>query len=151
MMVSGSSAASAIRRSTRGRSIISDSRPCSGRLSSSERGRSRRMRAIAQPIDIIVSDIQIPAMTGIDLLRIVRAYDLDVPVKTLGLPQEFLAHGTRQEVLDEAGLTSQQVALRITEAVARRSSASAVPMPGPGPDGEAVDAREAAPEGRPVE
>ena len=88
---------------------------------------------------------------GDAVARLLRDYDVDVPVKTFGLPQEFLAHGTRAEVLDEAGLTSQQLALHITEAVARRSSASAVPIPGPGPDGEAVDAREAAPEGRPVE
>jgi len=64
-----------------------------------------------------------------------------VPVKTFGLPQEFLAHGTRGEVLDEAGLTSQQLALQITEAVARRSSAGT-------PEGEAA---EAAQEGRQVE
>jgi 1-deoxy-D-xylulose-5-phosphate synthase len=88
---------------------------------------------------------------GDAVARLLRDHDVDVPVKTFGLPQEFLAHGTRQEVLDEAGLTSQQLALRITEAVARRSSASAVPMPGPVPDGEAVDEREAAPEERPVE
>ena len=90
---------------------------------------------------------------GDAVARLLRDHDVDVPVKTFGLPQEFLAHGTRAEVLDEAGLTSQQLALHITEAVARRSSASAVPIPGPGPgpDGEAVDAREAAPEGRPVE
>ena len=88
---------------------------------------------------------------GDAVARLLRDYDVDVPVKTFGLPQEFLAHGTRAEVLDEAGLTSQQLALHITEAVARRSSASAVPIPGPGPSGEAVDAREAAPEGRPVE
>jgi len=90
---------------------------------------------------------------GDAVARLLRDHDVDVPVKTFGLPQEFLAHGTRQEVLDEAGLTSQQVALRITEAVARRSSANAVPIPGPGPvpDREAVDAREAAPEERPVE
>ena len=88
---------------------------------------------------------------GDAVARLLRDHDVDVPVKTFGLPQEFLAHGTRAEVLDEAGLTSQQLALHITEAVARRSSASAVPIPGPGPSGEAVDAREAAPEGRPVE
>ncbi len=33
-----------------------------------------------EPFDVIVSDIQMPGMTGIDLLRVVRAYDLDVPV-----------------------------------------------------------------------
>jgi len=44
-----------------------------------------------------------------------------VPVKTFGLPQEFLPHGTRDEVLEEAGLTPQYLARQITEAVARRS------------------------------
>jgi EAL domain-containing protein (putative c-di-GMP-specific phosphodiesterase class I) len=34
----------------------------------------------AQTFDVIVSDIELPGMTGIDLLRIVRAYDLDVPL-----------------------------------------------------------------------
>ena len=57
--------------------------------------------------------------------RLLRDHDVDVPVKTYGLPQEFLTHGTRDEVLEEAGLTSQQLALHITEAVARRSSAEA--------------------------
>jgi 1-deoxy-D-xylulose-5-phosphate synthase len=73
---------------------------------------------------------------GDAVARLLRDHDVDVPVKTLGLPQEFLAHGTRDQVLEEAGLTSQQVALRITEAVARRSSA---------------EANEGAPEPRPVD
>src|SRR5687767_9356635 len=30
--------------------------------------------------DVILSDIRMPGATGIDLLRVVRAYDLDVPV-----------------------------------------------------------------------
>ena len=30
--------------------------------------------------DVIVSDIDLPGMTGVDLLRVVRAYDLDVPL-----------------------------------------------------------------------
>jgi 1-deoxy-D-xylulose-5-phosphate synthase len=109
-------------------------------------GAARRYRLV-----VTVEDNGRVGGFGDAVARLLRDHDVDVPVKTFGLPQEFLAHGTRAEVLDEAGLTSQQLALHITEAVARRSSASAVPIPGPGPDGEAVDAREAAPEGRPVE
>jgi 1-deoxy-D-xylulose-5-phosphate synthase len=54
--------------------------------------------------------------------RLLRDHDVDMPVKTYGLPQEFLSHGTREEVLEEVGLTSQHLARQITEAVARRSS-----------------------------
>ena len=73
---------------------------------------------------------------GDAVARLLRDHDVDVPVKTFGLPQEFLAHGTRDEVLDEVGLTPQHLARRITEAVARRASA---------------EAHEGAPEPRPVE
>jgi 1-deoxy-D-xylulose-5-phosphate synthase len=54
--------------------------------------------------------------------RLLRDRDVDVPVKTFGLPQEFLSHGTRAEVLEEVGLTPQHLARQITEAVARRST-----------------------------
>jgi 1-deoxy-D-xylulose-5-phosphate synthase len=84
---------------------------------------------------------------GDAVARLLRDRDVDVPVKTFGLPQEFLAHGTRDEVLEEAGLTSQQLALRITEAVARLSSAEALDAH----EDDTRQAREAAPEGRPVE
>jgi 1-deoxy-D-xylulose-5-phosphate synthase len=57
--------------------------------------------------------------------RLLRDHDVDVPVKAFGLPQEFLSHGTRDEVLEEAGLTAQQLALQITAAVARRAGSSA--------------------------
>src|ERR1700748_3270828 len=58
---------------------------------------------------------------GDAVARLLRDHDVDMPVKTFGLPQEFLSHGTRNEVLDEAGLTAQHLARQITEAVARRS------------------------------
>jgi 1-deoxy-D-xylulose-5-phosphate synthase len=57
--------------------------------------------------------------------RLLRDHDVDVPVKTFGLPQEFLSPGTRQEVLDEAGLNPQDLARAITEAVVRRTPAAA--------------------------
>ena len=76
---------------------------------------------------------------GDAVARLLRDHDVDMPVKTFGLPQEFLSHGTRDEVLDEAGLTPQQLARQITEAVARRS---------PGDDRETTTAPA---EGAPVE
>jgi 1-deoxy-D-xylulose-5-phosphate synthase len=59
--------------------------------------------------------------------RLLRDHDVDVPVKTFGLPQEFLPHGTRSEVLEAAGLTPQHLARQITEAVALRSRAAEEP------------------------
>jgi len=56
--------------------------------------------------------------------RLLRDHDVDVAVKSFGLPQEFLPHGTRDEILEVAGLTAQHVARAITEAVALRSPAS---------------------------
>src|SRR5207342_3365474 len=47
---------------------------------------------------------------GDAVARLLRDHDVDVPVKTFGLPQEFLSHGTRAEVLEEAGLTPQHLA-----------------------------------------
>ena len=94
-------------------------------------GAARRHRLVAT-----VEDNGLVGGFGDAVARLLRDHDVDVPVKTYGLPQEFLPHGTREEVLEDAGLTSQQVALRITEAVARRSSA---------------EAQEGAPEPRPVE
>ena len=57
--------------------------------------------------------------------RLLRDHDVDVAVKSFGLPQEFLPHGTRDEILEVAGLTAQHVARAITEAVALRSPAPA--------------------------
>jgi 1-deoxy-D-xylulose-5-phosphate synthase len=94
-------------------------------------GAARRHRLVAT-----VEDNGRVGGFGDAVARLLRDHDVDVPVKTFGLPQEFLSHGSRDEVLEEAGLTSQQLALRITEAVARRTSA---------------EAQEGAPEPRPVE
>src|SRR5580693_6617398 len=80
---------------------------------------------------------------GDAVARLLRDHDVDVPMKAFGLPQEFLSHGQRDEVLEEAGLTPQQLALRITEAVARRSSGDALggdaPVPEPAPERRMVE------------
>jgi 1-deoxy-D-xylulose-5-phosphate synthase len=76
---------------------------------------------------------------GDAVARLLRDHDVDMPVKTFGLPQEFLPHGTRDEVLEDAGLTPQHLARQITEAVARRV---------PGDDRESATAPA---QGQPVE
>jgi EAL domain-containing protein (putative c-di-GMP-specific phosphodiesterase class I) len=54
------------------------------------------------PFDVILSDIMMPGMSGVDLLRVIRAYDLDVPVilmtgnPTLETAEEALALGALQ-------------------------------------------------------
>ena len=97
-------------------------------------GAARQHRMVA-----VVEDNGRVGGFGDAVARLLRDHDVDMPVKTFGLPQEFLSHGTRDEVLDEAGLTPQHLARQITEAVARRSS------------GDVRDTAEAAPERRPVE
>jgi 1-deoxy-D-xylulose-5-phosphate synthase len=56
---------------------------------------------------------------GDAVCRLLRDTGVSTPVQTYGLPQEFLAHGKREEILEDAGLVPQQLARRITEAVAR--------------------------------
>jgi 1-deoxy-D-xylulose-5-phosphate synthase len=89
-------------------------------------GAARRHRLVA-----VVEDNGRVGGFGDAVARLLRDHDVDVPVKTFGLPQEFLSHGTREEVLEEVGLTAQQVALQITEAVARRTPAEDEPAPRP--------------------
>jgi len=64
---------------------------------------------------------------GDAVARLLRDADVDTPVKTYGLPQEFLAHGKREEILEEAGLVPQHLARQITEAVARLTPELAEP------------------------
>jgi 1-deoxy-D-xylulose-5-phosphate synthase len=52
---------------------------------------------------------------GWSLAAALRDADVDVPLRDIGIPQEFHGHGTRSEVLVRLGLTAQQVARRVTE------------------------------------
>ncbi|HUZ39466.1 MAG TPA: 1-deoxy-D-xylulose-5-phosphate synthase [Streptosporangiaceae bacterium] len=56
---------------------------------------------------------------GDAVARALRDAGVDTPVRTFGLPQEFLAHGKREEILADTGLVPQHLARQITEAVAR--------------------------------
>lgn len=56
---------------------------------------------------------------GDAVCRLLRDADVTTPVKTFGLPQEFLSHAKREEILAETGLVAQDIARKVTEAVAR--------------------------------
>jgi 1-deoxy-D-xylulose-5-phosphate synthase len=56
---------------------------------------------------------------GDAVARTLRDAEVATPLRTFGLPQRFLAHGERGEVLALAGLTSQQLSRAVTEAVAK--------------------------------
>ena len=51
---------------------------------------------------------------GWSLAAALRDAEIDVPFRDLGLPQRFLAHGLRDEVLAELGLTAQDIARAVT-------------------------------------
>ena len=56
---------------------------------------------------------------GAAVAQALRDAAVDTPVRDYGLPQAFLAHAKRDEVLAEVGLSPQGLARRITEAIAR--------------------------------
>jgi 1-deoxy-D-xylulose-5-phosphate synthase len=57
---------------------------------------------------------------GWALAAALRDSDVDVPLRDLGVPNEFHAQGSRPEVFVRLGLTAQDVARRITEWAADR-------------------------------
>jgi 1-deoxy-D-xylulose-5-phosphate synthase len=60
---------------------------------------------------------------GSVLSQALRDADIDVPARDIGIPNRFLAHGTRAQVQADVGLTAQEVARRLVEHVARRQPA----------------------------
>ncbi len=77
-------------------------------------GLASRARLVAT-----VEDNGVAGGFGDAVCRLLRDADVRTPVRTFGLPQRFLAHGSRDQVLDEVGLVPQHLAREITEAVAR--------------------------------
>jgi len=52
------------------------------------------------------------------LLVCVGVLGVPTPVRTFGLPQRFLPHGSRAEILDQAGLSVQEISRTIIELIA---------------------------------
>jgi 1-deoxy-D-xylulose-5-phosphate synthase len=66
---------------------------------------------------------------GDALARAMRDAGIDVPVRTVGIPTEFVPQGKREAILREAGLGPRELAREIVATVL-----SAAPLPHPGPD-----------------
>ncbi|WP_327705871.1 1-deoxy-D-xylulose-5-phosphate synthase [Streptomyces decoyicus] len=56
--------------------------------------------------------------------RALRDAGVDVPLRTFGIPEQFLAHAKRGELLADIGLTPAEIAGRISAALARKESPS---------------------------
>ena len=67
---------------------------------------------------VTVEDNGVRGGVGTAVSAALRAADIDVPCRDLGVPQRFLDHASRNEVLEEIGLTEQNVARQITGWVA---------------------------------
>ncbi|MEV7006272.1 1-deoxy-D-xylulose-5-phosphate synthase [Streptosporangium sp. NPDC051022] len=79
--------------------------------------------AAAHKLVVVVEDNGRVGGVGDAVARTLRDADVDVPVRTYGIPQRFLDHAKRAKILGEIGLTAQGIAREITEAVAKRSPA----------------------------
>ncbi|GAB3211826.1 1-deoxy-D-xylulose-5-phosphate synthase [Marinactinospora thermotolerans] len=72
----------------------------------------------------VVEDNGRVGAVGDAVARALRDADLDIPVRTFGIEQDFLDHAKRDVILAEMGLTSQDLARKLTETVARHTERS---------------------------
>ncbi|MEV0593548.1 1-deoxy-D-xylulose-5-phosphate synthase [Nonomuraea cavernae] len=77
--------------------------------------------AATHKLVVVVEDNGRVGGVGDAVARLLRDADIDVPVRTYGIPQQFLDHAKRAAILGRIGLTAQDLAREITEAVAKRS------------------------------
>jgi 1-deoxy-D-xylulose-5-phosphate synthase len=66
---------------------------------------------------------------GWSLAAALRDAGVDVPLRDIGIPQRFLEHSSRADVLADLGLTAQDVARRVTEWAAGRLNGSVTTIP----------------------
>ncbi|WP_370020238.1 1-deoxy-D-xylulose-5-phosphate synthase [Planotetraspora sp. GP83] len=79
------------------------------------------LAASAHKLVVVVEDNGRVGGVGDAVARLLRDADVDVPVRTYGIPQRFLDPAKRAKILADIGLTGQDLAREITEAVAKRS------------------------------
>ncbi|MER5362933.1 1-deoxy-D-xylulose-5-phosphate synthase [Streptomyces sp. NPDC002785] len=72
----------------------------------------------------VVEDNSRAGGVGSAVGQALRDAGVDVPLRTFGIPEQFLAHGKRAEVLADIGLTPVEVAGRISAALAAKGAAT---------------------------
>ncbi|WPW32629.1 1-deoxy-D-xylulose-5-phosphate synthase [Streptomyces atratus] len=72
----------------------------------------------------VVEDNSRAGGVGSAVGQALRDAGVDVPLRTFGIPDQFLAHGKRAEVLADIGLTPVEVAGRISAALAAKEAAT---------------------------
>jgi 1-deoxy-D-xylulose-5-phosphate synthase len=68
---------------------------------------------------VVIEDGVIAGGIGSAVSRELRGRGLRVPVCDIALPQQYLTHGRRADVLADAGLSAQEVARQVVEAATR--------------------------------
>lgn len=81
-------------------------------------------------IVIVVEDGVRTGGVGARIRQELRAAGIDTALNEVGLPVEFLRHGTRAEVMERVGLTAQRVAQDTVEQVIGTRVPFARPLPG---------------------
>lgn len=78
---------------------------------------------------VTVEDSGVHGGVGSAVASALSMADVPVPVQQRGIPQEFIAHASRGEILDDLGLTAQDLARTITATVAQMQSAPDLDQP----------------------
>ncbi|MEI7914005.1 MAG: 1-deoxy-D-xylulose-5-phosphate synthase [Mycobacteriaceae bacterium] len=74
--------------------------------------------ALRHKLVVTVEDNGVRGGVGSAVSAALRAAEIDVPCRDVGVPQQFLEHASRSEVLTDVGLTERNIARQITGWVA---------------------------------
>ena len=81
------------------------------------------LAAAARQVVVVEDGIRTGGV-GMAVSQLLRDSGVEVPVSTIGVPERFLDHGKRSEVLAACGLTAQDISRTIVETMAGRAESA---------------------------